>query len=128
MLNWYCHPVIKCKARLLEADTTEVLLRQQVVSVQARQEQLRMQGEDLHRVEREHGFCGEVEQSQRGNRNIEILCGINQGYAVVASSKNVRLINQLKSIQVECGALLKQLAEMREQLEKLAEQKSQFCK
>ena len=48
--------------------------------------------------------------------------------AVVSSSKNARLINQLKCIQVECGALLKQLVEMREQLEELAVQKSQFCK
>ena len=48
--------------------------------------------------------------------------------AVVASSKNAQLINQVKGNQVECGALVKQLGEMREHLEELTEQKFQFCK
>ena len=46
--------IVELEARLLEAGTTEVLLRQQALFLQAGQEQINMQG-GLHRVESENG-------------------------------------------------------------------------
>ena len=45
--------IVKLEGRLLEAETLEVQLRQQVVTLQAGQEQMRRQGEELHREARE---------------------------------------------------------------------------
>ena len=42
--------IVELEGRLLEAETLEVQLRQQVVSLQAGQEQMRVQGEELHMV------------------------------------------------------------------------------
>ena len=43
--------------------------------------------------------------------------------AVVASSKNSQLCNQLKGSHVECVSLMEQLREMRELLEELRQRK-----
>ena len=121
--------IVKLEGKLLDAETLEVQLRQQVVSLQAGQEQMRMQGEDLHRVKRENR--GLMERLDKANVEISTLrLSVESAMAdaVVASSKNAQLINQLKGNRVECGALVKQLGEMREQLEEITEQKSQFCK
>ena len=107
----------------------EIQLRQQVVSLQAGQEQMRVQGEELHMVANENS--GLAERLDKANVEIStwrFTVESARADAVVASSKNAQLINQLKGNQVECGALVKQLGEMREQLQELTEQKSQFCK
>ena len=46
--------MVELEERLLEAETLEVQLRQQVVSLQAGQEQMRVQGEELHMVANEN--------------------------------------------------------------------------
>ena len=120
---------MELERRLLEGETTEVLLRQQVVSLKPGQEQMRMQWEDLHRVETENrSFVERLDKAIVEISTLRLSVELARDDAVVASSKNVRLINQLKGNQVKCGALVRQLGEMHEQLEELAEQKSQFCK
>ena len=88
-----------------------------------------VQVEDLRRVDRENR--GLVERLDKTNVEISTLrfsVESARADAVVTSSKNVRLLNQLKGSHVECGALVEQLVEMHEQLKELGEQKSQFCK
>ena len=118
--------IVELEGRLLEAETTEVQLRQQVVTLQAGQEQMRRQGEELHMVAREkRGFA---ERLEKPNGEISALRGNVESArtdVVVASSKNSQLLSQLKGNQVAYGALVEQLREMREEL---GEQKSQFCK
>ena len=118
--------IVELEGRLLEADTLEVQLCQRVVSLQAGQEQIRRQGEELHRVAREkRGFA---ERLEKANGEISALRGnVESAWvdAMVASSKNYQLLSQLKGNQVAYGALVEQLREMREEL---GEQKSQFCK
>ena len=87
--------IVELEGRLLEADTLEVQLRQQVVSLQAGQEQLMMQGEDLHRVDREK--MGLVERLDKANVEISTLrfsVESARADAVVASSKNVEVEGQ----------------------------------
>ena len=121
--------IIELEGRLLEADTMEVQLRQQVVSLQAGQEQTRLQGEELHKVANENlGLAARLDKANVEISTLRFSVEAARADAVVASSKNAQLINQLKGNQVECGALVKQLGEMREQLEELTEQKIQFCK
>ena len=118
--------IVELEGRLLKADTLEVLLRQQVVTLKAGQEQMRRQGEELHMEAREkRGFA---ERLEKANGEISALRGnVESARAdvMVASSKNSQLLSQLKGNQVACGALVEQLREMREEL---GEQKSQFCK
>ena len=64
----------------LEGRLLEVQLRQQVVSLQVGQEQMRVQGEELHMVANENlGLAARLHKAKCGNLNIEILCGISQG-------------------------------------------------
>ena len=46
--------IVELEGRLLEAETLEVQLRQQTVSLQAGQEQTRVQGEERHMVANEN--------------------------------------------------------------------------
>ena len=121
--------IVELEGRLLETETTVVQLRQQVVTLQAGQEQMSRQGVDRHRVAREkRGFA---ERLGKANGEISALRGnveSAQADAMLASSKNAQLLSQLKGNQVEYGALVEQFREMHEQLEELGEQKSQFCK
>ena len=118
--------IVELEGRLLEAETLEVQLRQQVVTLKAGQEQIWRQGEELHREAREkRGFA---ERLEKANGEISALRGnVESARAdvMVASSKNSQLLSQLKGNQVAYGALVEQLKEMREEL---GEQKSQFCK
>ena len=121
--------IVELEGRLLEAETLEVQLRQQVVSLQAGQEQMRVQGEKLHMVANENlGLAARLDKASVEISTLRISVESARADAVVASSKNAQLINQLKGNQVECGALVKQLGKMREQLEELTEQKRQSCK
>ena len=118
---------VELEGRLLEAETMEVQLCQQVVSLQTGQEQMRVQGEELHMVANENlVLAARLEKANVEISTLRFSVESARADAVVASSKNAQLINQLKGNQVECGALVKQLGEMREQLEELTEQKSQF--
>ena len=120
---------VELQWRLLEAETLEVQLRQQVVSLQAGQEQMMVQSEELHMVANEK--LGLAERLDKANVEISTLrfsVESARDDAVVASSKNDQLLNQHKGSQIVCGALVEQLGEMREQLVELVKQKSQFCK
>ena len=115
--------IVELEGRLLEAGTLEVQLRQQVVSLQAGQEQMRVQGEELHMVVNENlGLAARLHKANVEISTLRFSVASARADAVVASSKNAQLINQLKGNQVECGALVKELRE----LEELTEQKSQF--
>ena len=46
--------IVELEGRLLEADTSEVQLRQQVISLQVGQGQMRVQGEELHMMANEN--------------------------------------------------------------------------
>ena len=60
--------IVKLEGRLLEAETLEVQLHRQVVSLQAGQEQMGMQGELLHMVANENlGLAGRLDKA-----NVEI--------------------------------------------------------
>ena len=112
---------------LLEAETLEIQLHQQVVSLQDGQEQMRVQGEELHMVANENlGLAARLDKANVEISTLRFSVESARADAVVASSKNAQLINQLKGNLVECGALVKQFGEMREQLKELTEQKSQF--
>ena len=74
------------------------------------------------------GEKGFAERLEKANGEISALRGnVESARAdvMVASSKNSQLLSQLKGNQVEHGALVEELREMREEL---GEQKSQFCK
>ena len=90
---------VELEGGLLEAETLEVQLRQQVVTLQAGQEQIRMQGEELHRVAREkRGFA---ERLEKANGEISALKGnveSSRADVMVASSKN----SQLQARQSGC--------------------------
>ena len=107
------------EGRLLEAETLEIQLRQQVVSLQDGQ----VQGEELHMVANENlGLAARLHKANVEISTLRFSVESARADAVVASSQNAQLINQLKGNQVECGALVKELGE----LEELTEQKSQF--
>ena len=115
--------IVELEGRLLEAETLEVQLRQQVVSLWAGQEQMRVQGEELHMVANENlGLAARLHKANMEISTLRFSVESARADAVVAGSKNAQLINQLKGNQVECGALVKQLGE----LEELTEQKNQF--
>ena len=116
--------IVELEGRLLEAETLEVQLRQQVVvSLQAGQEQMMVQGEELHMVAKENlGLAARLHKANVEISTLRFSVESARADAVMASSKNAQLINQLKGNQVECGALVKELRE----LEELTEQKSQF--
>ena len=121
--------IVELEGRLLDAETLEIQLRQQVVSLQAGQEQMRVQGEELHMVANENlGLAARLDKANVEISTLRFSVESARADVVMASSKNAQLINQLTGNQVECGALVKQLGEMGEQLEELTEQKSQFCK
>ena len=116
--------IVELEGRLLEAETLEVQLRQHVVSLQAGQKQMRVQGDELHKVANENlGLAARLDKANVEISTLRFSVESARAEAVVASSKNAELINQLQGNQVECGALVKQLGEMREQLEELTEQK-----
>ena len=111
--------IVELEGRLLEAETLEIQLREQVVSLQDGQ----VQGEELHMVANENlGLAARLHKANVEISTLRFSVESARADAVVSSSKNVQLINQLKGNQVECGALVKELGE----LEELIEQKSQF--
>jgi chromosome segregation ATPase len=88
---------------------------------------MRVQGEELHMVANENlGLAARLDKANVEISTLRFSVESARADAVVASSKNAQLINQLKGNLVECGALVKQFGEMREQLKELTEQKSQF--
>ena len=104
-------------------------LRQRVVTLQPGHEQMRMQGENLHRVARDN--TGFAERLEKANGEISALRGNVKSAtsdAMVARYKNAQLINQLKGNQIECVAVAEKLREMRKQLVQLGEQNGRFCK
>ena len=119
--------IVELEGRLLEADTLEVQLRQQVVSLKAGQEQMRVQGKELHMVANQNlGLAKRLDKANVDISTLTFSVESARADAVVACSKNSQLLNQLKGNQVECGAVVNQLGEVRKQLEELGEQKSQF--
>ena len=100
--------MVELEGRLLEAETLEVQLRQQVVSLQAGQEHMRAHGEELHMVANENlGLAARLDKTNIEISTLRFSVESARADAVVASSKNAQLINQLKGNQVESGALVK---------------------
>ena len=78
------------EGRLLEAETLEVQLRQQVVSLQAGQEQMRVQGEELHMVANENlGLAARLHKANMEISTLRFSVESARADAVVAGSMNV---------------------------------------
>ena len=81
--------IVELKGRLLDAKTLEVQLRQQVVSLQAGQEQMWVQGEELHMVANENlGLAARLDKANVKISTLRFSVESARADAVVSSSKN----------------------------------------